>query len=507
VDKRAELLTWKVSSLSLVILQDYSILCRLTLLLPVPLDPGTGTTWFTCATSTTADVPKAVESSQAAFLEYRLTNPRLRAELLYEWYRLINESRQDLATILTYESGKPLAESLGEIAYANGFTRWFAGEAERVFGEVSTPAALNRRAITIKQPVGVAVALIPWNFPISMLLRKAAAALAAGCTMIVKPSPETPLTAVALGLLAIRAGLPPGVLNVLRPDHQSTPSLSKALCEHDLVKKVTFTGSTNVGKLISSLCAPGLKKLTLELGGNCPFVVFDDSDLEYVAEQLMALKWRHAGQACIAANRIFVQDTIYDTFVQIMVDKTKRLVIGHGSDPNTNVGPMTTRNGVERAIKLVDNAQKHGGRVLIGGQEPTGLNGFFFNPTIIANANLDMDLARDELFCPVLSLFSFETEEQALQLANNTSMGLASYVFTRDVDRLWRMFGMFAQNDDLILGLADGREPRHFLSNHCCPPAANCHFIENLEAGMIGLNTGMANLIDYTLNVSHSSFI
>lgn len=426
-------------------------------LLPRPTDsyqdPGSGRIWFYCATSTASDVPAAVDSSYKAFQQYRKTTPRQRADCLWKWHYAILEAKEDLATILTYESGKPLAESRGEIDYALGFTRWFAGEAERVFGELSVPSAANRRAVTIKQPIGVAVALVPWNFPISMVLRKAAAALAAGCTMIVKPSPETPLTALALGKLALKSGFPPGALNILTPDNENTPGLTQALCENPTVKKVTFTGSTAVGKLIASWCAPSLKKLTLELGGNCPFIVFEDSDLDYVADQLMALKWRNAGQACISANRAIVQDTVYDRFAEIVLEKTRRLVLGHGSDPKVNFGPLTTPKGVERASNLVENATALGGKIIHGGQEPKDLEGYFFNPTIILNANEKMDIWQQESFCPVLGLFKFSTENEAIDFANSTSMGLASYVFTHDVDRLWRM-------------------------------------LEDLEAGMIGLNTG-----------------
>lgn len=421
-------------------------------------DPGTGKAWYSCSLSTELDVPGAVESAHRAFLEYSRMTPRQRSDLLLEWHYTIRENCEDLAKILTYESGKPLTESRGEIEYATGFTRWFAGEAERVFGEVLAPAAPGRRVIAVKQPIGVAVALVPWNFPVSMVLRKAAAALAAGCTMIVKPSPETPLTALALGKLALKAGFPAGVLNVLTPDHHHTPSLSQALCEHDLVKKVSFTGSTAVGRRISSWCAPGLKKLTLELGGNCPFIVFDDSDLDWVAEQLMALKWRHAGQACISANRAVVQDTVYQRFSDIMLEKTSRLAIGHGSDSKATLGPLTTPQGVKRAARLVEDARSRGATILCGGQKPDGLSGYFVKPTIVANATAEMDIWKEEAFCPVLGLYKFHTEKEAVDMANQTSMGLASYIFTKDVDRIWRM-------------------------------------MERLEAGMIGVNTGKFSVL------------
>jgi succinate-semialdehyde dehydrogenase/glutarate-semialdehyde dehydrogenase len=326
---------------------------------------------------------------------------------------------------------------------------------------------------TIKQPIGVAVALVPWNFPAALLARKAAASLAAGCTMIVKPSPETPLSALVLGHLALEAGFPPGVFNVLTTSLENTPSMSEALCRHELVKKVTFTGSTRVGKIVAKICADGLKKVTLELGGNCPFIVLEDADLEQAATgtsskyrvhiegkgltsktALMGLKWRHAGQACISANRVFVQRSIYEEFANIVLEKTRKLVVGHGNDSKTTMGPVTTTRGLDKAEAQVADALAHGGKLLLGtGERRKDGGGYFFEPTIIGDANRGMQIAQEETFAPVLALFAFDTEEEAVQRANDTSMGLASYFFTKNVDRAWRLF-------------------------------------ENLEAGMIGINTG-----------------
>lgn len=289
-----------------------------------------------------------------------------------------------------------------------------------------------------------------------MILRKAGAALAAGCTMIVKPSPETPLSVLTLALLAERAGFPKGVFSVLTTSLDNTPSLSEALCRHPLVKKVTFTGSTRVGKLVAKICADGLKKVTLELGGNCPFLVFDDADLEQAATQLMALKWRHAGQACITANRVYVQKGVYGEFTRILQDKTRALVVGHGSDSKTTMGPVTTSRSLDKASAQVRDAQANGGKVILGGRVlhgTQGYEGYFFEPTLITGANEDMVISKEETFAPVLALFEFESEEQAVRMANDTSMGLASYFFTKNVDRTWRL-------------------------------------LENLEAGMIGMNTG-----------------
>lgn len=396
-----------------------------------------------------------MKTAHTAFQQYRATTPRQRAQWLLRWDTLIREAKPDIARILTHETGKPLAEAMGEIDYATSFTWWFAGEAERIHGTISASSMPNRRVLTVKQPIGVAVALVPWNFPIAMILRKAGAAFAAGCTMIVKPSPETPIATLAVAHLAQRAGFPPGVFNVLTTDLANTPSLSESLCKHPLVKKVSFTGSTRVGKLIAGHCATGLKKVTLELGGNCPFLVFDDANLDLALDQLMTLKWRHAGQACITANRVYVQAGIYDAFAQRLKERTNTLVIGHGAREGTTMGPLTTPQGVDKARKQVEDAQKHGATVLCGGTPPENKEGYFFPPTILTGMTPDMLISQEESFAPIAALYKFDTEEEAVHCANDTSMGLASYAFTRDVNRVWRL-------------------------------------MENLEAGMIGLNSGMS---------------
>lgn len=404
-------------------------------------DPGTGKIWISCPDSEAQDVDSAVQSAQEAFLVYSQWTPRRRAQLLMKWHELIVAARDDLARLLVYETGKPLAEAYGELDYSTGFTWWFAGEAERIQGTVFSPATAGRRVFVIKQPVGVAAALVPWNFPIAMVLRKAGAALAAGCTMVVKPSPETPITTLCLAHLASRAGFPPGALNVLTTSLENTPSVAEALCLHPLVKKVTFTGSTRVGKLISGLCARNLKKVTLELGGNCPFIVFDDADLEQALGQLIALKWRHAGQACISANRVYVQAGIHDRFVEALASRTKQLKVGHGIEDGTTMGPVTTPRGLDKAEQLHQDAVRKGAKVVIGtGKRQDGATGYFMAPTILTGITDDMQLATEEMFAPVLGVFKFDTEQDAVKKANDTSMGLASYVFTKNVDRLWRMF-------------------------------------------------------------------
>jgi acyl-CoA reductase-like NAD-dependent aldehyde dehydrogenase len=385
---------------------------------------------------------------------------------------LIRENREDIATILVHETGKPRAEAYGEIDYSTGFTWWFAGEAERIQGTVFQPALADRRVFTIKQPLGVAAALVPWNFPIAMVLRKAGAALAAGCTMVVKPSPETPITALALAYLAYKAGFPKGSLNILTTDLDKTPELSEALCRHDLVHKVSFTGSTRVGKLVAKLCSDSLKKVTLELGGNCPVLIFDDANLNQALGQIFALKYRHAGQTCITANRIYVQSGVYDKFLELWNAECKKIVVGHGADGKTTMGPLTTPRGIEKALSLVQDAKSKGATIHTGGNKLQKNGGYYFEPTVISGITPDMDIAKEEIFAPVSTFIKFETEDEAVKVANDTSMGLASYCFTKNVDRMWRLF-------------------------------------ENLEAGMIGLNTGRSPIrltsIVYSRRLGNSS--
>ena len=418
------------------------------------VDPGTGKVWASAPINAAEDAAPALNSAHEAFSTYSKVSPRDRAKCILEWHRLIEANKDDLAQIVTHETGKPLAESYGEISYAQGFTWFFAGEAERITGTVGRAIAPNRRIFTIKQPIGVAVALVPWNFPVAMILRKCGAALAAGCTMVIKPSPETPLSVLLLAELALRAGFAPGVVNVLTTDLEHTPELSEALIRHPLTKKVTFTGSTRVGKLVAKLCSDGLKKCTLELGGNCPFIVFDDADLDQAVEALMLLKWRHAGQACISANRVLVQSGVYSKVEDLLTRKTKELKIGHGTAEGTTLGPLTTPRSIPKVKEQIQDATNKGGRIVMGGKEPSHTNGgYFFEPTIIGDMTTDMQTTQEEVFGPLCALYKFETEQEAVKMANDTSMGLASYFFTKNADRQWRL-------------------------------------LENLEAGMIGMNTG-----------------
>ncbi|EFX03283.1 succinate-semialdehyde dehydrogenase [Grosmannia clavigera kw1407] len=404
-------------------------------------DPGTGQEWARCADAGTVEVAAAVASSAAAFGQYRKTTPRQRAQWLMTWQRLMEEAREDLATLVVHETGKPRAEALGELAYACSFPWWFAGEAERVQGTVSQSATAGRRVLTLKQPIGVVAALVPWNLPVALLVRKASGALAAGCTMVAKPSPETPLSALAIALLASRAGFPPGVLNVVPAGPENTPAVAEQLCLDERIRKVTFTGSTRVGRIIEGLCARGLKKTTLELGGNCPLIVFDDADVDQAVGQLMALKWKHAGQVCVTANRVYVQRTVYDRFVAALVAAARdQLRVGHGSQPGVTLGPVTTARSLARVEALVQDALGHGAQTVLGSgkrwqEDSTTANtgsGYFMDPTILAHVTDDMEMSQDEVFGPLLGVAVFDSEDEITQRANNTSMGLAAYVFTKN---------------------------------------------------------------------------
>ncbi|KAH7240766.1 Aldehyde/histidinol dehydrogenase [Fusarium redolens] len=420
------------------------------------LDPGTNKPWTRVTNNSADDVDATVRVAHKAFQSFKKTSPRARAQWLLKWDALIREHKADLATLLVYETGKPYIEAIGEMDYSLTFVSWFAGEAERIQGTCFAPSAPDRRVVTIKQPLGVAVALVPWNFPVAMVLRKAAAALAAGCTMVVKPSPETPVTAMALAKLASEAGFPDGVLNVLPTSLENTPSLSEALCKHELVKKVTFTGSTRVGTLVANHCSLGLKKVVLELGGNCPCLIFDDADIEAALRELVGLKWRHAGQACVTVNRFLVQSGVYDKFLQRFVEETAKYVVGHGAAEGTTLGPVTKPESLDRAERLIKDAVGKGARIVTGGNRVSpkgGEGGYFFEPTILADMSHDTLISCEECFAPIAAFYKFETEEEAVQAANDTPMGLASYAFTKNADRIWRM-------------------------------------LENLEAGMIALNTG-----------------
>ncbi|KAJ0313445.1 hypothetical protein COL516b_000383 [Colletotrichum fioriniae] len=452
------------------------------------LDPGTGRVWATCPDSTRDDVNPAVKSAYVAFQGFSKHTPAYeRARLLTSWHHLILASRLDLATILVHETGKPLTEALAEVDYGAGLVRWFAGEADRLepppppppppptttpqlpspaASRVSSPTSDDdgavpastpatgvfprKRGALLKQPIGVVLALVPWSFPLALTLRKAAAALAAGCTVIVKPSSESPLTALALACLADRAGFPAGALNVLTTSLGNTPVVSEALCMHPLVKAVSFTGSARIGKRVAASCTRNLKRLSLDLGGNCPAVVFDDADLGQVAKDLAALKWRHAGQACVAPNRCYVQRRVYDVFSTLLVAEASKLKVGHGMAKDTTLGPLTTIRGLYKVEALCKDATEKGAVKLLGtGRREPG-DGYFMAPTVLGSMTDSMLMCREEVFAPVLGLYVFDTEDEVVMRANDTPVGLAGYVFTKNNDRLWRMFDRL---DAAVLGM------------------------------------------------------
>ncbi|KIX07861.1 uncharacterized protein Z518_02515 [Rhinocladiella mackenziei CBS 650.93] len=401
-------------------------------------DPATLDKIATLPEMGAADTDKAINAAHAAFQSYKKTSARQRARWLRKWNDLCLEHADDLALILTLENGKTLVEAKGEVIYAASFLEWFAGEAERIHGEVVPTANLNQRVLTFKQPVGVAACLSPWNFPIAMITRKVGAALAAGCTTVWKPAGETPLSSLAQAVLAREAGFPKGSINVITTLNL-VAEVGEALCQNRLVRKLSFTGSTRVGKLLASQCSNSLKKLSLELGGNSPFIVFDDAKLETAVEACILAKFRNSGQTCVTANRIFVQKGIYDKFTEALTKRIKSLKVGPGTEDGVFVGPLTHERAVEKAMSHIDDAKKHGGQVVLGGAPLTDFKGYFIQPTIIKNMNREMITTREETFAPVVGLYEFDTEEEVLEMANDCDVGLGSFIITENIPRAWRV--------------------------------------------------------------------
>nr|WP_239552621.1 NAD-dependent succinate-semialdehyde dehydrogenase [Oceanisphaera litoralis] len=393
----------------------------------------------------------AIAAAEQAFEGWRHTTARERGAVLRRWFELMMAHQDELATLMVLEQGKPLAEAKGEVAYAASFLEWFAEEAKRAYGEtIPSPKAENRLWV-IKQPVGVVAAITPWNFPIAMLTRKLGPAIAAGCTAVVKASSETPLCANALAVLAERAGMPPGVLNLVSGD---AGAIGDALMRSSVVRKLSFTGSTNIGKQLMHQAAATVKKLSLELGGNAPFIVFDDADLDAAVAGAMASKFRNTGQTCVCVNRFFVQDGIYDAFVQKLADAAGALKVAEGLTPNAQQGPLINRAALKKVEQHVSDALAKGGRLVCGGQ-PHKLGGTFYQPTVIADASEDMLLAEEETFGPVAACFRFHDEEEVIKRANATPFGLAAYFYTRDLNRVFRVSealesGMVGVNEGII---------------------------------------------------------
>jgi succinate-semialdehyde dehydrogenase/glutarate-semialdehyde dehydrogenase len=398
-------------------------------------DPADGSLVATVASATRADVRRAVAAADAAFAAWSARTAKERAAILRRWYDLIVDAVDDLATILTAEQGKPLAEARGEILYGAAFIEWFAEEAKRVYGETIPANASDRRLLVLKQPIGVCAAITPWNFPMAMIPRKAGPALAAGCTMVLKPASATPLSALALGELANRAGLPAGVFNIV-PGTASV--VGEELATNPTIRKLTFTGSTEVGRELMAKCAGTIKKVSLELGGNAPLIVFNDADVDLAVEGTIASKFRNTGQTCVCANRILVQEGIYDAFVQRLSSAVAALRVGDGFDADVDQGPLIDDAAVAKVEEHIADAIANGATVTIGGTRHS-LGGTFFAPTVLAGAAPTMRIAREETFGPVAPIFRFSTEEEAIELANATESGLAAYFFARDVSQIWRV--------------------------------------------------------------------
>nr|WP_216294547.1 NAD-dependent succinate-semialdehyde dehydrogenase [Delftia acidovorans]MCA1069606.1 Glutarate-semialdehyde dehydrogenase DavD [Delftia acidovorans] len=398
-----------------------------------------------------AETQRAIAAAERAFTLWKQQTAEARARLLHRWFELMMENQEDLALIMTSEQGKPLAESRGEIAYAASYVQWFAEEARRIYGSTVPAPWTDKRIIVTKEPVGVCAAITPWNFPAAMITRKVAPALAAGCTIIVKPAQQTPLSALAMAELAQRAGIPEGVFSVITG---SSRAIGGVLTASMAVRKLTFTGSTEVGRVLAEQCAPTLKKMSLELGGNAPFIVFDDADLDAAVEGAMASKYRNTGQTCVCANRLLVQDGVYDAFMARLKVAVQALKVGNGLEAGVGQGPLIDQAAVDKVEELVADAVKNGAEVVLGGKRHA-LGGTFYEPTILANATDRMRIAREEVFGPVAPVFRFKTEEEAIRMANDTEYGLAAYFYARDVGRLWRVgealeYGMVGINSGII---------------------------------------------------------
>ncbi len=377
----------------------------------------------------------AIEAAHQALPEWKGKPAKERSRILRRWYELILEHKDDLAAILTSEQGKPLAEARGEIQYGANFIEWFAEEAKRVYGDVIPSEIKNQRFVVIKQPIGVVAAITPWNFPNAMITRKCAPALAAGCTVVLKPSEATPFSAFALAELGCKAGIPPGVLNVVTGE---AGPIGTEMTTHPWVKKLTFTGSTRVGKLLMAASAGTVKKVSLELGGSAPFLIFADADLEEAVDGLIASKFRNTGQTCVCADRIFVEDSIFDPFTKALVKKVKALKVGDGFEPGIEQGPLINAAAVEKVERHIQDAVSQGALLLCGGKRhPLGKT--FFEPTVLSHVTSSMQIMNEETFGPVAALMRFSSEKEAIHLANDTEFGLASYLYTQDIGRVWRV--------------------------------------------------------------------
>ena len=414
-------------------------------------NPATGEVIAEVAKCSTAETRRAIEAAQAAFVEWRQRTAKERAACLRTWFNLMMEAQEDLAMIMTLEQGKPLAEARGEIAYGANYIEWFAEETKRIYGDTIPAPSNDKRIVCIKQPVGVVACITPWNFPNAMLTRKIAPALAAGCTVVCKPANATPLSAYAFTELAERAGIPAGVINMLTGE---TSAIGEELTSNPTVRKLTFTGSTPVGKKLMAACAATVKRTSMELGGNAPFIVFDDADLDKAVAGALISKYRNAGQTCVCANRILVQEGCYDAFAAKLAEAVGTLKMGPGTEDGVTVGPLITEQAANDMEAFVEDAVAKGANKVVGGHR-SDLGSQFFEPTILTNVSGEMRVFREEIFGPIAPLFKFSTEEEAIQMANDTEFGLACYFYARDVGRIWRVsealeYGIVGINEGII---------------------------------------------------------
>ena len=415
-------------------------------------DPATGAVLADVANLGAAEAGNAIAAANKAWPAWRARAAKERAAVLMKWFALLHQHADDLARIMTAEQGKPLAEAKGEVGYGASFLEWFAEQAKRIYGETIPSTDNNKRFLVIKQPIGVCAAITPWNFPIAMITRKVAPALAAGCTVIIKPAEQTPLSALAVAELAQRAGMPAGVLNVLSADADKSIAIGRVLCDSDVVRHLSFTGSTEVGRILAKQCAPTIKKLSLELGGNAPFIVFDDADIDSAVEGAMVSKYRNAGQTCVCANRLYAQDGIYDAFVAKLADKARQMKVGNGFEAGVSQGPLIDAPALAKVEAHVADALAKGAKVVVGGKR---IGERFYAPTVLSGVTSEMLCAREETFGPVAPVFRFNTEAEAIAMANDTEFGLASYFYSRDVGRIFRVgealeYGMVGVNTGLI---------------------------------------------------------
>jgi succinate-semialdehyde dehydrogenase/glutarate-semialdehyde dehydrogenase len=414
-------------------------------------NPATGEIIARVASCGTVETRRAIEAAQIAQVDWRQRSIKERAIILRKWFNLMMESQEDLAQILTAEQGKPLAEARGEIAYGASYIEWFAEEGKRVYGDTIPHSTNDKRLVCIKQPVGVVACITPWNFPNAMLTRKIAPALAAGCTVVCKPANATPLSAYAFVELAERAGIPAGVINMVTG---RTAEIGKELTSNPIVRKLTFTGSTPVGKQLMAECAMTVKRTSMELGGNAPFIVFDDADLDAALTGVMLSKYRNSGQTCVCANRILIQEDVYDEFAEMLATAVKNLKVGDGADEGVTIGPLINEGAANDVMGFVEDAVEKGAQVVAGGQR-SDLGSCFIEPTILTNVTDDMRVFKEEIFGPIAPLFKFKTEAEAIEMANDTEFGLACYFYSRDIGRIWRVgegleYGIVGINEGII---------------------------------------------------------